>query len=384
MIAEGLAAAGCVWWFAVGALARRNLRDMRVAAEIDRPEPTLWPRVSLVIAAKDEAHTVERAVRSWLAIDYPDLEVIFVDDRSEDGTGDIARSVAAADPRVTVIRVDELPAGWLGKVNALARGAERATGAWLLMSDGDTRVAPEALRRAVAYAERERLDMLALVPEYDTRNVLVTVFWTVFLRVLVTVLAPRAIRDPRSRIAMGSGAFNLVRRSAFERTQGFQWLKLDTADDLALGMLIKRSGGRLEALDGRGLASVEIYRDVGDLVRGVEKNGGTTAAHPWRFTLGVLVFLALDYSPFAALALGPAWLRALGAVALVVATGVNFAALRRNTGRGLPALAWPLGTAFLAFATLRATWLVRLRGGVLWRGTFYPLDQIEAARRFEF
>ena len=110
-------------------------------------------------------------------------------------------------------------------------------------------------------------------------------------RVIGVVLAPRAIRDPASKVALGSGAFNLVRRSAFERTPGFEWLRLETGDDVALASMVKAHGGRLEVMDGRGSVRVDIYRDFSEFSRGVEKNGGTTAAHPVRFTLGMVVFL---------------------------------------------------------------------------------------------
>jgi len=377
-------AAGCTLWLGMGAFGISHLLQLRSLARAVPEEPSRWPRVSVIVAARDEATDCEAALRSRLADDYPDLEVVFVDDRSTDGTGEIAARVAAEDPRVRVVRVETLPAGWLGKVNALAHGVAVADGEWFLFSDADVYVASGGLRRAIAHAEADGLDMLALVPEYASKDLLVNVVWTVFLRVMMLVLSPRAIRDPRRKTSLGSGAFNLVRRSAFERTPGFEWLRLETADDMALAMMVKGAGGRLETMDGRGIARVEIYRSAAEFFRGIEKNGGTTAAHPWRFTFGMAVLLAVEYSPFLALAIGPAWMRALGAVALVVATVTDVLALRINTGRIAPALMWPLGTLLFVAGTLRATWLVHRRGGVLWRGTFYPLAEIHSQRRFRF
>jgi len=365
-----------------------HTRHIRTLAGLSAPAPAIWPRVSVIMPAKDEAAGIGPALATRLADDYPDVELIVVDDRSTDGTGDIARSAAGSDSRVRVLRVDELPDRWLGKVHALEAGQQVATGEWLLFSDADVHVVPGALRRAVAVAERDRLDMLALVPEYTASSTVVAVVWTVFLRTMGLALSPTAIRDPKSKQALGSGAFNLVRRSAFERTPGFEWIRLETADDVGLAMLVKRAGGRLEVMNGRRSASVEIYPGVSDFIRGLEKNGGTTAAHPWRFTAGIALFLLIDWSPFVALGLGvfagPAWLAVLGAAALVSMTFAHVAALRFNTGRWLPALLWPVGSALFAFGTLRATWLVHHRGGVMWRGTFHPLDDVNKARKFEF
>jgi cellulose synthase/poly-beta-1,6-N-acetylglucosamine synthase-like glycosyltransferase len=377
-------AALCLASIAGGVIATRNARHLRRLADLPSGPLEAWPPVSLVITARDEAETVGPALATRLAEDYPELEIIFVDDRSTDGTAAIVRRLAEEDPRLRSIHIDRLPDGWLGKVNALAKGVAAASGEYLVMSDADVHVRPDTLRRAVTACEKDGLDLLALIPDYTTASVGVSVVWTVFLRVLVSFVDPDKVRDPRSRAALGSGAFDLVRRSALDATPGFEWLRMETADDMALAMMLKRSGARIEAMDGRDCATVDIYTSVRRFIQGVEKNGGTTAAHPWRFTLGMVAFLAVEYSPFAALAIGPGWLRWTGLAAAVVATLVNMNALWTNTRRWAPALAWPLGSALFAYATMRSTWLAFIRGGLSWRGTFYPLREIDAARRFEF
>jgi len=376
-----LALAECVLFLA-------RVRHIRTLAHLALPHPHPWPRVSVIMPARNEAGTIGPALASRLADDYPNLELIVVDDRSTDGTAEVAHYVAGGDGRLRVLRVDVLPPGWLGKVHALRVGEQAATGEWLLFSDADVHVVPGALRRAIATAEHDRLDMLALVPEYTASSSAVTVVWTVFLRAMGIMLSPKAIRDPGSKQALGSGAFNLVRRSAYERTAGFDWLRLETADDVGLAVLVKGAGGSLEVMNGRGSAFVEIYPTIGDFMRGVEKNGGTTAAHPWRFTFGMIVFLLVDWSWLSAVGVGlwagPAWLATLGLATGVVMTLIHLAALWFNTGRILPALLWPIGSAFFAYGTLRATWLVRERGGVMWRGTFHSLAEVHRARKFEF
>jgi glycosyltransferase involved in cell wall biosynthesis len=374
----------CLVWVLQAIVYVRNRRAMRTLAKLDSPEPREWPRVSVIAPARDEAVPVGPALLSRLADDYPDLEVVAVDDRSTDGTGDIIRELAARDARVVPLRIDRLPEGWLGKVHAMNAGAQVATGEWLLFSDADVRVEPGAMRRVIAYALAQRFDHVALVPRYETRSVWVDAVWTVFLRVIGIVVSPDAVRDTsRPKVAIGSGAFNLVRREAFVATEGFEWLRLDTTDDISLAVMMKRHGFRSDVLDGHGSASVLIYRDLADFYHGTEKNAGALLGTPlWVFVLGTLVWLALEWSSLIAVAIGPDRLRILGGATFVLATAVNVDALRRNTGRTGPAFLWPVGSGIFASTTIRALWLAHRRGGIVWRDTFYPSGDILAARRF--
>ncbi len=376
-------AAACVLLLAETTRFYLNVFSLRSLSRSRAPEPNRWPRVSIVMAARDEARAVGPAVASRLADDYPDLELILVDDRSSDGTGDIAAAAANGDARFSIVRVDELPAGWLGKVHALHRGTERATGEWLLFSDGDVTVKRGALRRAIAHCLAEDVDMLALVPAFHNGGVFIDAVWAVFMRGLAVIVNPRAVRNPRSKVAMGSGAFNLVRRETFERTPGFGHLRLETGDDVALGMMVKSAGGRVEMIDGRDWASVAIYHSVPELVRGIEKNGSTTAALAFPLVVAAFACLwAIVSAPFVALVVGPGWLQALGVVTLITYTSADAHALWVNTRRWVPGLLWPIGLAIMLYAMLRSTWLAHRQGGVYWRDTFYSLEELAEGRRF--
>lgn len=375
-------AVACVAVLAETAVFFVHLSGLRSLTSVSAPQPAVWPRVSVILAARDEVRDIGAAVASRLADDYPGFELIVADDRSSDGTGEAALKAAAGDPRFRLVRVDELPRGWLGKVHALDRGVDAATGEWLLFSDGDVTVRPGTLRRAVAHCVAEGVDLLALVPSFDTGSFLVDSVWTVFMRALCVIVDPRAVRDAQSRMAMGSGAFNLVRREAFERTAGFEHLRLETGDDVGLGMMVKRSGGSVEMIDGRDFASVPMYRSVPEFLRGIEKNGSTTAAMPTAVLIAAFVAIAaLLASPVVAIVIGGTWLRAVGAVTLVAYTAAEVVALWVNTRRWLPALIWPVGFTLMAYGMIRATWLARRNGGVRWRGTFYPLEELAEGRR---
>lgn len=383
----GVLAALCSVWLLQAALVFKHLAELRTLADVDAPEPSRWPRVSAIIPSRDEADELPRALASRLADGYPDLELVVVDDRSRDETPQVLARLAGEDPRVKPVRVDELPERWLGKVNALARGVEAASGEWLLVSDADIHFEPGALARAVAVCEHEALDFLALVPEFRSRGVVVDVLWSVFIRVFCLACSPKAVRDPRSRAAAGSGSFMLVRASAYARTPGFEWLRMETADDMALGLMMKRSGARCDFMNGRGSARVSIYDSLREFYRGVEKNAGSLARSPFAVTAAVMTLAGVvELSPVVAFVVGVhldiAWLAAVGALAYALATASTVAALRRNTGMVAPALLWPVGWALMASGILRSVWLAKRRGGVVWRGTFYPVAELLEGQRF--
>jgi glycosyltransferase involved in cell wall biosynthesis len=153
------------FWAGGGCRILRFVRDGMLAERAgSMPDPKEWPKVSVVVPARDEAERIEEALRSLARLDYPDLEVIAVDDRSGDGTGAIMDRIAAEQPRVEAMHITSLPEGWLGKCHAMHMGARRATGEILLFTDGDVVFSPDILRLAVRYLCGRRLDHLALMP----------------------------------------------------------------------------------------------------------------------------------------------------------------------------------------------------------------------------
>jgi len=230
------------------------------------------PRLSVVVPARDERAAVGRAVGSLLAQDYPDLEVIVVDDRSSDGTGEVLHELAATDPRIVVIRVDDLPAGWLGKNHALWAGAQRASGEWLLFTDADIVFGPGALRDAVGYAMSEGLDHLTLAPRLIARGLLLRAFVAFFGYAFVALWGAYLANDPRSKRGVGIGAFNLVRRSAYESIGTMRALSLRPDDDIRLGRRLRAFGFRQRVLNGNEILSVEWYPSLGAALSGLEKS----------------------------------------------------------------------------------------------------------------
>jgi hypothetical protein len=356
----------------------------RLPAEAEAPpERASWPKLSVIVPACNEVDTLEAATKAKLASDYPDLEVVLVDDRSTDGTSELVDRLAASDPRVRAVHVTELPSGWLGKLHALHTGVLAAKGEWLLFSDADVHIAPTFLRRLVADVERRGFDFVAIMPQLWSNGLALDVLLVALLRMLVVGGRFWKVSDPRSRVAVGSGVFNLARRSAYDRTPGFSWLRLEIGDDIAFGQMMKRAGARCQVYDGVGQVLLHFYRSVGEMTRGLEKNGYVVLGQlrPWRAVLMASVILYLEVAPVAALAFPST--RVLGAaiVATMVVAQVRAAiACKMSVVAALVPTIGPL--LFLAMM-VRSALVTHVRGGVTWRGTFYPLGELRRGMRFE-
>ena len=384
------ASVGCAYWawMVVGAwLAARRVPKL---ADLRPPDPPRWPKLSIIIPACNEADTIEAAVATVLQQDYPELQVVLIDDRSDDGTGQLVDRIAASDARVHPVHVTELPDGWLGKVHALDQGVRHAGGDFLLMMDADVHLAPGVLRRAVAWCEQQQLDHLAAAPAIRADQWLLKVAIAVFLRTFCVGMRVWAVSNPRSSAYIGIGAFNLVRRSAFERTEGFPWLRLEVADDAGLGLLMKRSGARCAVAGANRHVRVHWYRSLAEMARGAEKGFASVAHCSIRRLLAVCVaMVALELAPLvvllaALLPSGPAGLLPLGLV--MVGLAVASVVILYWWGRDpiWPGLLFPLGILLNVVILLRVGWLGWRRGGILWRGTLYPSELLRGNLRVKW
>jgi len=377
---------GCLYWLRMAIGAVQMVCGVPLLAKVCPGDPPRWPRLSVIVPACNEADTLEAAAASILGQDYPDLEVILVDDRSTDATGEIVDRIAAADDRVRPLHITELPDGWLGKVHALHCGRRRATGEWLLFTDADVHYTGGVLRRAVAYCEHHGLDHLAAAPDMWPTRFILNVAVAMFLRTFCIFMRCWAVKDPRSKAYIGVGAFNLVRRSAFDRTEGFEWLRLEVADDLGLGLMMKRSAARCAMVHATGLIGLHWYPTVGAMARGTEKAFASVAeCRPARLLAICLLSAALELAPAAAFVpVGDFGLLPAGVFMLCCAVFSIVLLARWGKGRILPGLLFPLGTIFNVALLLRCGYLGWRRGGIVWRGTLYRGETLRAGARVRF
>ncbi len=341
-------------------------------------KPAGLPRVSIVVPARDEERSIERCVRSLLAQQWIDFELIVVDDRSVDATPEILERLAREDARLRVVRGGDLPDGWVGKPWALSQGEKLARGEWLLFTDADSCHAPEGVATALYYATRAPVDALSIATHQELGS-----FWerAILPSVLGLILFASGslgeINDPRSERALANGQYLLVSRSAYDALGGHEALRGEIVEDLEFARRLKADGRfRLLLASGEALASVRMYHSLGEIRRGFTKNAFAGAKGDVAALLGGVVFLLTISALPPVLAV-----RALGArrygeaaealactAAIVGAAAWGFGRVRLP--RRLAAFA-PLGIAAFAAIALESAALVLSGRGVEWRGRTY-------------
>jgi hypothetical protein len=340
------------------------------------------PRLSVIVAARNEERKIEEAMRSLLAQDYPNLELVVVDDRSSDATGEIIDALAATHRALHPVHIDELPAGWLGKLHALHVGAELATGEILLFADADVVMEPTVLSRAVGHLQRNALDHVTIGSEMLTGGApLLDVAIGAFLFELIRIGQPWLAPNPNSRRYAGLGAFNMVRVEAYRAIGGHESIRMHPVDDLELGRLLKAAGFRQEMLLGKGMIEIEWYPSTRALVRGLRKNGFAAASFSVPRVAAIAVtILAFDVWPWLALLMTDGITRTLNA-GIVVAGVAGYSLIVPHYGlnRWLAPLL-PVGAIVILDSGLVSTVTTLWRGGITWRGTFYPLSELRRNR----
>lgn len=338
--------------------------------------------VSVIVPARNEETTLAACLRAALAQTVPALQVVAVDDHSEDGTLAVASAIAGEDPRLRVVRADALPAGWTGKNHAVHQGVGVATGEWLLFTDADVVLAPDALRVALGFMDAHRLDLLSLSPRQRCVGFWERLILPLVFRLLIERFDMRAVNDPVADAAAANGQFLLVRRAAYLRVGGHAAVSGEILEDVALARRAKRAGLRICFANTRSLAEARMYRGLTAIWEGWRKNLFDLLDSSPRAVLAVVLGeLLLWVGPFATfpLSLGlsayntsvglPAVLSGALAVLSVLASG---AYLRWLTD-GFPrySLLLPLGTLMLV-SMIVASWYRRgIRGVVVWKGRTY-------------
>jgi hypothetical protein len=354
------------------------------------PPDAALPSLTIVVPARNEEAEIGPALRSLLQLNYPRFEVVAVNDRSTDQTGAIMDRIAAepaAQGRLRVIHVRDLPAGWLGKVHAMWLGSHRnaAQGSgtrqspsdWLLFTDADCVFQADCLRRAIHYANTTATDHLVLFPTAHMKT-LGERMMIGFPQVMAS-FAMRAwkVRDPNARDHIGVGAFNLVRRSAYEAIGTYEALRLEVVDDIKLGEAIKKAGLRQDVVFGHELVSLRWAVGAAGVVANLEKN--LFAFLRFRVSLALVVCAVtffLCVCPFLGLLLAPGWARAPFAVAIAM-----IALAYTLTGRYMASSPWmfltcPIAALVFSFATLQSAFIAMRDGGITWRGTKYSLEEL--------
>jgi len=351
-------------------------------AEWDRYPASPVPRVSIVVPARNEEENIAKTLTQLLALDYPNYEIIAVDDRSIDRTGEVMDSVAAganASRLLKVIHIETLPAGWLGKAHAMWKAAAQASGDWLLFTDADVLFKPESVRRALGYAEAERADHLVVFPRMIMKTAGEKMMIAFFQTLFVFGHRPWRVADPKTKDHIGVGAFNLIRRSVYEAIGTYQTVRFEIVDDMKLGKVVKNGGYAQRNVFGDDLITVRWAKGAMGVVNNLTKNSFAILSFQWwRVLLSVAALLFLNLLPFIGVMLAHGWARLPFAVALFSMFSIYVGMSWRSSIPPYYFLLHPVSTVLFAYTMLRSMLLALWRGGVVWRGTKYSLDELKA------
>ena len=336
------------------------------------------PYVSILFAARDEAEKLPAALESMLALDYPNLEIVAVNDRSRDSTGAILDDFARRDPRLRAVHITDLPPGWLGKPHALEAAYEHSCGDWLVFTDADVHFSADVLRRALALAGERGCDHLTLLAKVVMHGFWETTALSFFGFVFVFGNEPWRVSDPHApRSYVGIGAFQLLRRAAYQDIGTHRRLALEVVDDMKLAKLVKLSGRVSCAGAADGLVRVRWQDGFKNLVRGVTKNMFAALGFSVPLALFVSVaILLISFVPFARLFFATGAARAAAGVAALAAVLLEGDLAHEGGASRLYGLTHPLGALIFAWMVLRSMIVTLWRGGIVWRDTFYPLDEL--------
>lgn len=331
------------------------------------------PLISTIVPARNEERNIDRCARGLVHQDYPDLEVVFVDDDSSDATPDILARYAEQDQRVKVVHTGNKPDGWNGKQWACHSGAVAARGDWLCFMDADTFAEPYLLRRTVAFALARRIDMLTLQPWYEMRGLWERIVLPAGLMPLLLIFPPSLINDPHNTISLANGQFILIRRAAYDAVDGHAGIKDRMMDDFSLADSVKRAGYRLFVANGADVMRVRMYTNLKEIWAGILKLS-VDICGGWLITvLSLVVNLLLNVMPMILLVwtiVSEQWTAAIVMGATVLFQIVYYG-LIRMAGFRLPpwsGITYPIGGIIVTAILLDSMFRLVTGGDIKWKG----------------
>lgn len=359
-----------------------QIRLVPELSTLNTPLIKSFPKISFIIPACNEEETIRAALLKVLNIDYPTYQVIVVNDRSTDRTGQILDELQRDYPILEVIHISELPAGWLGKLHALQVGTESASGEYLVYADADVHFHPQFFKNTISYAQQLRLDYLSAIPHFEARSWVLRALIFAFTSLFLATTRVGSVNREREGAFAGIGVFQLIRRSFFEKTLGWRWLKLEIGDDMATALMCHQHGARARFLRATDQLSLTWYPSVSALLAGLEKNSFPVGM---RFSVLRTIIASAVILLFA---ISPLWLISQGEGALgwlFLTLQVTFNVCSPSTGsRWHERICAPYISLLLIIALCRSAWKTLRQGGIFWRGTFYSTQSLKAGQRLKW
>jgi len=366
-----------VFWFVIAIDTYKGLQELP-SLEAEPPTASLG-MVSVIVAAKNEEHTIEQSIKSQLQQTYHPMEWILINDRSTDGTGVVMEKLAKIDSRIHIHHITSLPEGWLGKNHALHVGAKESTGNVLVFTDADVHYEPDMIAKAVAYFSRLSLDHLTISPNLQAKGLLLKGFISFFLFGFSYFKRPWSANRDHKKTGMGIGAFNMISRDVYQKMDGHSSIRMRPDDDLQLGILVKKSGFKQRMITALTLLHVEWYPSIKEAVKGLEKNTFAGLHYSYLLVVGaILGVFTSQILPFITLFHGDSNVRIMSVLAIMVLAAIYIPLTKQLTTYS-PWLfvLFPFSACLFIYAISRATFLTFIQGGISWRGTTYTLKELK-------
>jgi chlorobactene glucosyltransferase len=337
------------------------------------------PRISVCVPARNEERSIQACLQSLLDQDYPDFEVIAVDDHSTDRTWEIMRDLEKENSNLKVLQGQDLPEGWLGKPFALNQAFKIAEGEYLLFTDADPVFECHALNTAVGAMRDRELDVLTLMPQAEFGSFWERAVQPVIFGFIASLTRFKNVNDLDHESAMGFGAFLMFRRKAYEKIGGHEAGKVDVLEDVLIAKRAKRAGLKLLVADAKQLFSIRMYFGLKEIWTGWRKNMFLAMKRSvLRAVWYVSMVLGFLLTPYIVLALNiflqTGWLwvgMAIAGVVMVTAAAYKTCdelGLHRNTSA-----LFPLGAIVMAAIMLNSMLHTLVRKKTEWRGRIYPV-----------
>ena len=370
-------------WFSRHLMICREKRLNEILAGDNAGPPGEPPKISVIIAAKDEAAVIETCVRTMLDQDYPNYEVIVCNDRSDDDTGAIVERIAAEDDRLRLINITDLPEGWYGKCNAMQTGIAASDGEYICMIDADCR---QTSRRTLSVAMQHAIDcgtdLLSVLPVLEMKGFWENVVQPVCGALMMIWFRPDRVNDPAKKTAYANGAFMLIKREAYHAVGTHEAVRQELNEDMHMAAHVKRAGLRLKVIRGDHLYTVRMYTSFGRIVKGWGRIFFGTFGTLGRLLVTLAVVLVISLLAWvaagiglslAAAGAGGGWLAVglvgAGVVALQLSVIARFYKLI-NARWGL-FWTYPLGCIMASISLLVSLSKLRRGAKVVWKSTSY-------------
>lgn len=350
------------------------------------PPPKDGPLISICIPARNEENNIRRCVEAALNQDYPNIEVIVLDDRSTDATLTQLKEIASRDSRLLPISGSDLPEGWAGKPHALYQASAVARGEWLCFVDADTFLKPEAISSCYAKALETEADLFTVMTDQILGSFWEKVVMPLVMTALSVGFSPRKVNDPNRRDAVANGQFILIKRSIYNLIGGHEKVKDQIVEDKAISEQVKWNGHRLVVADGMQLVRTRMYTSMPGMWEGWTKNiylglrdhVGMLLLGAFGASLGLIAALFLPVWPLMGLiwyVKSDEWMALVVILESLLIWGylLYYRMVIARKMNISPWYAWttPLGAGIFAAMMLTSAWKVISGQGVTWRGRTY-------------